>query len=44
MEATLKKDLRKMHLLNLVHLDIKPANIMISNMFKKIVFIDFGLS
>jgi len=33
-----------MHLLNIVHLDIKPSNIMFSNEFSKIVFIDFGLS
>ena len=33
-----------MHKLHLVHLDIKPENIMRSPSFKKIVFIDFGFS
>jgi serine/threonine protein kinase len=31
-------------MLNLVHLDIKPLNIMYSKEFNKIVFIDFGIS
>ena len=33
-----------MHTINLVHLDIKPANIAFSPRFNKWVFIDFGLS
>jgi serine/threonine protein kinase len=33
-----------MHQLNITHNDIKPANIVYSPKFKKLVFIDFGLS
>jgi serine/threonine protein kinase len=33
-----------MHLLKIVHTDIKPDNIMFSKAFNKLVFIDFGLS
>ena len=33
-----------MHKLNLIHLDIKPANISFSPKFKKWIFLDFGLS
>jgi serine/threonine protein kinase len=33
-----------MHSLNIVHLDIKPQNIVYSNIYKKLVFIDFGMS
>lgn len=38
----LKKSLRKLHALKIVHRDIKPDNIMYSDFFKKHVFIDFG--
>jgi len=31
-------------LLNFVHNDIKPENIMYSKLSKKLIFIDFGLS
>ena len=37
-------DLAVMHHLHLVHRDIKPENIMLSSSFKKLVYIDFGLS
>jgi len=40
----LKTALRKMHMLRIIHMDIKPMNIMYSNTFKKNIFIDFGLS
>lgn len=33
-----------MHKYKIMHLDIKPDNIMFSNHFKKLVFIDFGFS
>ena len=33
-----------MHRLHIVNQDIKPPNIMFSPKFKKMVFIDFGLS
>ena len=33
-----------MHAVNLVHIDIKPLNIAFSNLRKKHVFLDFGLS
>jgi serine/threonine protein kinase len=33
-----------MHLLQIVHLDIKPPNIMFSNSLNKFLLIDFGLS
>lgn len=33
-----------MHFFHIVHLDIKPANMMFSPFYKKMVFIDFGLS
>lgn len=33
-----------MHRLHFIHYDIKPENIMYSASFRKIVFIDFGLS
>lgn len=32
-----------MHLLHIIHFDIKPDNICYSNTFKKYVFIDLGL-
>lgn len=31
-----------MHILKIIHQDIKPDNIMYSPTFKKLVFIDFG--
>ena len=31
-----------MHILKIIHRDIKPDNIMYSPTFKKLVFIDFG--
>ena len=33
-----------MHMLHIVHRDIKPMNIMFSKSLKKFVFIDFGCS
>ncbi len=33
-----------MHLLSILHKDIKPENIMFSPTFDKYVFIDFGIS
>jgi serine/threonine protein kinase len=33
-----------MHQLNITHNDIKPDNIVYSPIFKKLVFIDFGMS
>jgi serine/threonine protein kinase len=33
-----------MHQINLIHMDIKPENIMFSTVYSKYVFIDFGLS
>jgi serine/threonine protein kinase len=33
-----------LHLMKIVHFDIKPDNLMWSNHFKREVFIDFGLS
>ena len=43
-EEDLKQSLAVMHLLNIVHLDIKPTNIAFSNQYKKWVFIDFGFT
>jgi serine/threonine protein kinase len=31
-----------MHILQIVHRDIKPQNILYSPTFKKLIFIDFG--
>lgn len=44
MKKDLKENLLKMHSLQFVHCDIKPANIMMSPTFKKTVFLDFGVS
>jgi tRNA A-37 threonylcarbamoyl transferase component Bud32 len=44
MIKNLKFLLLKMHLLQIVHLDIKQSNLMFSKTLNKIVFIDFGLS
>ncbi len=33
-----------MHKLNITHNDIKPQNILYSPTYKKLVFIDFGMS
>ena len=38
------KNMAFLHKLRLIHLDIKPANIMRSPTFNKLVFIDFGFS
>ncbi len=40
----IKLSLKKMHLLDLIHFDIKPSNLMFSDTLQKIIFIDFGLS
>lgn len=40
----LKRKLSLLHNLKIVHMDIKPANIMFSSKRKEIVFIDFGFS
>jgi serine/threonine protein kinase len=40
----LKEKLRTMHELNIVHCDIKPDNIVISEELGEPLFIDFGLS
>lgn len=38
------ESLALMHHFKMVHLDIKPENIMLSPTYRKPVFIDFGLS
>jgi len=38
------ENLSMMHHFHLVHMDIKPDNIMFSPYYKRVVFIDFGLS
>ena len=38
------ENLYTLHKFNVVHMDIKPENIMFSKHFNKAVFIDFGLS
>ena len=40
----LKENLFEMHLLKIVHSDIKPANILFSESYKKNVFFDFGVA
>jgi serine/threonine protein kinase len=40
----LKKKLKVLHYFKIVHMDIKPLNIMFSQCNKELVFIDFGLS
>ena len=37
-------NLALLHYLHIVHIDIKPENIMLSPTYRKPVFIDFGLS
>ncbi len=41
-EENLIENMRIMHILKIIHRDIKPNNIMWSNEFQKPVFIDFG--
>ena len=43
-ETDLKENLLKMHQLNVIHSDIKPANVMFSVSYGKNVFLDFGVS
>jgi tRNA A-37 threonylcarbamoyl transferase component Bud32 len=38
------QNLRAMHAIHFVHMDIKKSNIAFSHTFGKYVFIDFGLS
>ncbi len=40
----MKKNLKILHSFKIMHLDIKPLNIVYSNIYAKPVFIDFGLS
>ena len=40
----LKEKLYKLHLLQIVHMDVKPNNICFSPSMNELVFIDFGLS
>lgn len=40
----LKKKLKLLHFFRIVHLDIKPMNIMYSTQKEELVFIDFGFS
>jgi serine/threonine protein kinase len=42
--SDLKLKLQLLHAFQLVHLDIKPPNIMYSDSREDLVFIDFGLS
>lgn len=44
METRLKHCMKVMHLLGIVHRDIKPRNIMFSPSLKDLVFCDFGIS
>lgn len=43
MKKDLTESLFNMHLLHIIHFDIKPDNICYSNIFKRYVFIDLGL-
>jgi serine/threonine protein kinase len=43
-ENQLYENMTIMHALHLMHSDIKPENIMYSPHYKKLVFVDFGLS
>ncbi len=40
----LKRILKEMHSLSIIHRDIKPCNIMYSPSYQKYVLIDFGIS
>mgnify|MGYP000947791156 CR=1 FL=1 len=44
LEKDLKEALFHLHLLHIVHLDIKKDNISFSPHFNRFVFIDFGLA
>ena len=44
MKKDLKERLYKLHLFNIVHLDIKKDNICLSKISNKFVFIDFGFA
>ena len=44
MKQDLMENLKIMHSLGIVHLDIKPENISWSNKFKKWIFLDFGFA
>ena len=41
---SLKQKLQLLHYFQIVHLDIKPPNIMYSRALNSLVFIDFGFS
>ena len=43
-DETFRSNLLTLHLMNLVHFDIKPDNLMWSDHLKREIFIDFGLS
>ncbi len=40
----MKRNIRVLHELHIIHYDIKPENFLYSNKYEKPVFIDFGLS
>ena len=43
-ENDILEQMKVLHKSNIVHLDIKPENILFSPLLKKLVFIDFGFS